>query len=68
VAIDICIQKFETTGLVDIKSVVTKLREQRYYSIQTRHQYIFCYMALVEYAASCGLLAKQDIVGLFEDE
>ena len=68
VAIDIYIQKFETTGLVDIKSVVTKLREQRYYSIQTRHQYIFCYMALVEYAASCGLLAKQDIVGLFEDE
>lgn len=60
VTVDICIQKLETTGLVDVKSVVEKLRQQRYSSIQTKEQYIFCYKAVVEYAASCGLLSAED--------
>lgn len=56
VTVDICIQKLETTGLVDVESVVRKLRGQRYSSIQTKEQYIFCYKAIIDYAASCGLL------------
>lgn len=64
VTIDICIQKLETTGLVDVKSVVEKLRQQRYSSIQTRDQYIFCYKAIIEYAASCGLLGSKDLDSL----
>jgi len=65
VTIDICIQKFETTGLIDIKSVVEKLRQQRYSSIQTREQYIFCYKAVLEYAGHCGLLQDENLNDLF---
>lgn len=54
--IDICIQKLETTGLVDIKGVVEKLREQRYLSIQTKDQYVFCYKTVLEYGSVCGLI------------
>lgn len=65
ITVDICIQKMETTGLVDVKSVVEKLRQQRYSSIQTRDQYIFCYKTVVEYAASCGLLDAEYLDDLF---
>lgn len=65
VTVDICIQKLETTGLVDVKGVVEKLRQQRYSSIQTRDQYIFCYQGIVEYAASCKLLEGEDLEFLF---
>lgn len=67
VTVDICIQKLETTGLVDVKSVVEKLRKQRYCSIQTRDQYIFCYKAVVEYAATCGQLGGEDLEDLFQE-
>lgn len=68
ITIDICIQKLETTGLVDVKSVVEKLRKQRYLSIQTKDQYIFCYKSVCEHAASCNLLDKDSLIGLFKDE
>lgn len=68
ITIDICIQKLETTGLVDVKSVVEKLRKQRYSSIQTKDQYIFCYKSVCEHAASCKLLDKDNLDGLFKDE
>lgn len=61
VTIDICIQKLETTGLVDIRTVVERLRQQRFSSIQTREQYTFCYKAIVEYAANSGLLDSNDL-------
>lgn len=64
ITIDVCIQKLETTGLVDVKSVVEKLRQQRYSSIQTKDQYTFCYKSIVEYAASCGMLTGEDIKNL----
>lgn len=64
ITIDICIQKLETTGLIDVKGVVEKLREQRYSSIQTKDQYIFCYMSVLEYAVKCGLFAGEDLNAL----
>lgn len=64
VTIDICIQKLETTGLVDVKSTVEKLREQRYLSVQNNEQYIFCYKSVYEYAMSCGLLDGLDLAGI----
>lgn len=68
ITIDICIQKLETTGLVDVKSVVEKLRKQRYLSIQTKEQYIFCYQSVCEHAASCNLLDKDNLIGLFKGQ
>lgn len=61
ITVDICIQKLETTGLVDVKGVVKKLREQRYSSIQTKDQYIFCYTSILEYAVKCGLFADDEL-------
>uniref|UniRef100_A0A6G1S5L7 Tyrosine-protein phosphatase non-receptor type 9 n=2 Tax=Aceria tosichella TaxID=561515 RepID=A0A6G1S5L7_9ACAR len=67
VTIDICIQKLEMTGLIDVRSVVEKLRQQRYCSIQTRDQYIFCYKAVAEYAATCGQLVGENLDNLFHE-
>lgn len=66
VTIDLCIQMLEVTGLVNVKEVVKKLRQQRYSSIQTSDQYIFCYKAVLEYAASCRLLDGQNLDDLFQ--
>lgn len=64
VTIDLCIQKLETTGLVDVRNTVEKLREQRYLSVQNSEQYIFCYKSIYEYAVSCGLLDRLDLAGI----
>lgn len=58
ITIDICIQRFEATGLIDVCGVVKKLRAQRYMSIQTKDQYFFCHYAILEYAQNCGLLRE----------
>lgn len=65
ITVDICIQKLETTGLIDVRNVVEKLRQQRYLSVQTKDQYIFCHKSVLEYAASCKLIDIDDIDDLF---
>lgn len=67
ITLDICIQRLETTGLIEVKDVVEKLREQRCMSIQMPDQYVFCHTSLLEYALSRGLLQDIDLPG-FDDE
>lgn len=52
ITIDISINRYEETGLINIGGIVKKLRAQRFASIQTREQYAFCYRAIMEYAQS----------------
>jgi tyrosine-protein phosphatase non-receptor type 9 len=66
--LDISIQRLETTGKIDIRRTVEKIRSQRAYSIQMPDQYVFCYLALLEYALCSGLLQDVDLSGFEESE
>lgn len=56
--LDICINRLEETSTVDIRGTVEKIRSQRAYSIQTSEQYVFCHLALIEYATARGFLSS----------
>ncbi|XP_025405414.1 tyrosine-protein phosphatase non-receptor type 9 isoform X2 [Sipha flava] len=56
--LDICINRLEETSTVDIKGTVERIRSQRAYSIQTPEQYVFCHLALIEYALANGFLSS----------
>ncbi|XP_055303453.1 tyrosine-protein phosphatase non-receptor type 9 isoform X2 [Sitodiplosis mosellana] len=66
ITLDICIARLEDVGTADIKGTVEKIRSQRAYSIQMPDQYIFCHLALIEYAVSRGMLKSADLSG-FDD-
>ncbi|XP_039438821.1 tyrosine-protein phosphatase non-receptor type 9 isoform X1 [Culex pipiens pallens] len=66
ITLDICISRLEDVGTADIKGTVEKIRSQRAYSIQMPDQYVFCHLALIEYALTRGLLQSADLSG-FDD-
>ncbi|KAK5650431.1 hypothetical protein RI129_001460 [Pyrocoelia pectoralis] len=61
--LDICISRLEDVGTVDIRGTVEKIRSQRAYSIQMPDQYVFCHLALIEYAQMKGHLQSADLSG-----
>ncbi|XP_055695691.1 tyrosine-protein phosphatase non-receptor type 9 [Lutzomyia longipalpis] len=66
ITLDICISRLEDLGTADIRGTVEKIRSQRAYSIQMPDQYVFCHLALIEYALSRGMLQSADLAG-FDD-
>nr|XP_029726549.1 tyrosine-protein phosphatase non-receptor type 9-like isoform X2 [Aedes albopictus]XP_029726676.1 tyrosine-protein phosphatase non-receptor type 9 isoform X2 [Aedes albopictus]XP_029726678.1 tyrosine-protein phosphatase non-receptor type 9 isoform X2 [Aedes albopictus] len=66
ITLDICISRLEDVGTADIKGTVEKIRAQRAYSIQMPDQYVFCHLALIEYALSRSMLQSADLSG-FDD-
>lgn len=66
ITLDICIARLEDDGTADIRGTVELIRSQRAYSIQMPDQYIFCHLALIEYAVSRGMLKSADLSG-FDD-
>ncbi|XP_059224223.1 tyrosine-protein phosphatase non-receptor type 9 isoform X2 [Stomoxys calcitrans] len=66
ITLDICISRLEDVGTADIRGTVEKIRAQRAYSIQMPDQYVFCHLALIEYAISRGMLKAVDLEG-FDD-
>ncbi|XP_044259831.1 tyrosine-protein phosphatase non-receptor type 9 [Tribolium madens] len=61
--LDICISRLEDLGTADIRGTVERIRSQRAYSIQMPDQYIFCHLALIEYALMKGHLQSADLAG-----
>nr|CAD7439153.1 unnamed protein product [Timema bartmani] len=61
--LDICISRLEDVGTVDVRGTVERIRSQRAYSIQMPDQYVFCHLALIEYALSKGLIPEVDLAG-----
>ncbi|XP_018325453.1 tyrosine-protein phosphatase non-receptor type 9 isoform X2 [Agrilus planipennis] len=61
--LDICISRLEDVGTVDIRGTVERIRSQRAYSIQMPDQYVFCHLALIEYALMRGYLKSADLSG-----
>ncbi|XP_017063998.1 tyrosine-protein phosphatase non-receptor type 9 isoform X2 [Drosophila eugracilis] len=68
ITLDICISRLEDVGTADIRGTVEKIRSQRAYSIQMPDQYVFCHLALIEYAYSRGMLQTVDLAGFDERE
>lgn len=69
ITLDICISRLEDVGTVDIRGTVEKIRSQRAYSIQMPDQYVFCHLALIEYAlANKQLNPDINLNGFYEDE
>lgn len=67
ITLDICIGRLEATGRVDVHATVERIRAQRAFSIQMPDQYVFCHLALLEFALLHGLLKDVDLEG-FEDD
>lgn len=69
-AIEISVNRLRDCGNVNVLDTVNKIRAQRAQSVQMRDQYVFCYLAVIEYAQRERLLAsdhaKLDLVKLFE--
>ncbi|XP_037777162.1 tyrosine-protein phosphatase non-receptor type 9-like isoform X1 [Penaeus monodon] len=65
--LDICIRRLEEVGTIEVKGTVEKIRSQRAYSIQMPDQYVFCHLALLEYALHNGKLVEVDLTGFEED-
>lgn len=63
ITLDICISRLRDVGTVDIRGTVEKIRAQRAYSIQMPDQYVFCHLALIEYALLQGMLTEVDLNG-----
>lgn len=68
ITLDICISRLEDTGKADVKGTVEKIRSQRAFSIQMPDQYVFCHLALIEYAISRGMLTEIDLTGFDDDD
>ncbi|XP_037934545.1 tyrosine-protein phosphatase non-receptor type 9 isoform X2 [Teleopsis dalmanni] len=68
ITLDICISRLEDVGTADIRGTVEKIRSQRAFSIQMPDQYVFCHLALIEYAVSRGMLKSVDLEGFEERE
>ncbi|GIY21744.1 tyrosine-protein phosphatase non-receptor type 9 [Caerostris extrusa] len=68
ITLDISICRLEATGLVDVRTTVEKIRSQRAHSIQMPDQYVFCHLALLEYALSHKLLENVDLTGFNDSD
>ena len=67
ITLDISILRLEETGLINIQSTVEKIRSQRANSVQMADQYVFCYLALLEYCIVNHMLENVNLDG-FEDD
>ncbi|XP_014255868.1 tyrosine-protein phosphatase non-receptor type 9-like [Cimex lectularius] len=65
--LDICISRLDETGSVDVRSTVERIRGQRAFSIQMPDQYIFCHLALIEYAVAKGMIPPTDLFVNLQD-
>ncbi|KAH9507140.1 hypothetical protein DERF_011838 [Dermatophagoides farinae] len=68
ITIDISIQRLDDRNRIDIKKTVEKIRLQRAYSIQMPDQYVFCCLAVLEYAMWKGLLENVNLTKFEESD
>ncbi len=65
--IDICVRKIDDNQALDIEDIVQKIRSQRAQSVQTREQYVFCYLAALQHAQKRKKFNDQvDLAELFD--
>lgn len=66
---DICMYLLDNTGQINIRQVVKLIRTQRAFAVQMPDQYVFCHLAILQYAQQQGILPPDiDIPSLLEDD
>ncbi|XP_052742529.1 tyrosine-protein phosphatase non-receptor type 9 isoform X1 [Bicyclus anynana] len=65
--LDMCTSRLAAEGVSDVRGTVERIRQQRAHSIQMPDQYVFCHLALLEYAVMHGYLESADLTGFDED-
>ncbi|GBP07689.1 Tyrosine-protein phosphatase non-receptor type 9 [Eumeta japonica] len=65
--LDMCVSRLAAEGVVDVRGTVERIRAQRAHSIQMPDQYVFCHLALIEYAVMQGYLDSADWTGFDDD-
>lgn len=50
ITLDVCSSRLRAEGGADVRAAVEAVRAQRAHSIQMPDQYVFCHLALLEYA------------------
>ena len=68
ITLDVCLMRLQETGKINVKKTVEKIRSQRAHSIQMPDQYVFCYLALLEFLLTRGLLQDVDLSGFDDSE
>ncbi|KAH3837859.1 tyrosine-protein phosphatase non-receptor type 9-like isoform X2 [Dreissena polymorpha] len=56
---DISLSRLDHIHTVNIRETVRRIRSQRAFSIQMPDQYVFCHLAVIEYAKKHGLLSEE---------
>ncbi|XP_032514812.1 tyrosine-protein phosphatase non-receptor type 9-like isoform X1 [Danaus plexippus] len=67
ITLDVCSSRLRAEGGADVRAAVEAVRAQRAHSIQMPDQYVFCHLALLEYAVMHGYLESAELTG-FDDE
>ncbi|XP_045450142.1 tyrosine-protein phosphatase non-receptor type 9 [Melitaea cinxia] len=65
--LDTCTSRLAAEGVADVRGAVERIRQQRAHSIQMPDQYVFCHLALLEYAVMHGYLESADLSGFDDD-
>ncbi|XP_047506434.1 tyrosine-protein phosphatase non-receptor type 9 isoform X1 [Pieris napi] len=65
--LDVCTSRLSAEGVADVRGTVERIRAQRAHSIQMPDQYVFCHLALIEYAVMQGYLESADLSGFDDD-
>ncbi|XP_053612109.1 tyrosine-protein phosphatase non-receptor type 9 isoform X2 [Plodia interpunctella] len=65
--LDICTLRLSAEGVADVRGTVERIRAQRAHSIQMPDQYVFCHVALLEYAVMQGYLDSAQLAGFDDD-
>lgn len=56
---DINLHRLDDIGTVDLSQTVRHIRSQRAFSIQMPDQYVFCHLAVIDYAVKQGLISAE---------
>ncbi|XP_067936996.1 tyrosine-protein phosphatase non-receptor type 9-like [Watersipora subatra] len=54
--VDICMRMLDEIQKTNIEEIVKALRTQRAFAVQTAKQFIFCHLAVLQYAINTGIL------------
>lgn len=65
---DISLHRLEDIHTVNIRETVQRIRTQRAFSIQMPDQYVFCHLAVIEYAIKVGMLPETAWVALDDSD
>lgn len=65
---DISLHRLEHIHTINIRETVRRIRSQRAFSIQMPDQYVFCHLAVIEYAIKHSMLPESDWVSLDDSD